>query len=159
MTSVKDDVPDHAMALIARAGDAFRRDVLQAAAAAPPPLPHLRGSQIRLLQLTPSEGMRATDLATRADMTKQALGELAASLEALGLLESVRDPGDARVRIWRPTRIGREAAAESHRVVGRVERAWRRRIGSTEWEALRHTLARMAELGPVSESRPRKDTA
>jgi hypothetical protein len=48
-------------------------------------------AQLRLLSLTPPEGIRVTDLASRLRMTKQALGEFAHALEAKGLLESVGD--------------------------------------------------------------------
>ena len=50
--------------------------------------------------------MRVTDLADRVGMTKQALGEFANDLEERGLLETVRDPADRRVRILRPTGAG-----------------------------------------------------
>ena len=66
----------------------------------------LRTSQLRMLSMTPADGMRVTDLAERVGMTKQALGEFANELEEQGMLESVRDPADRRVRIVRPTRRG-----------------------------------------------------
>jgi DNA-binding MarR family transcriptional regulator len=160
MKSVKENFPDHAMALLAEVTEAFRRDVQEALATVrvPPTVRALRGSQIRLLQLTPHEGMRATDLAARVGMTKQALGEFATELERLGLLESVHDPTDRRVRIWRPTARGIEAAEAGDRVVGTVERAWRRRIGAREWDALRATLIRARELA-VDADEAREDSA
>ncbi|UUZ60993.1 MarR family winged helix-turn-helix transcriptional regulator [Nocardioides sp. B-3] len=99
----------------------------------------VRGSQMRLLQLTPAEGLSATQLAVRAGMTKQALGELAAVPEARGLIESVSDPSDRRLRIWRPTDLGREASRVADRAIATVERRWRRRIGAADWDALRDT--------------------
>jgi hypothetical protein len=41
-------------------------------------------SHLRLLSLTPVEGMRVTDLAARVGMTKQALGEFVATLQGWG---------------------------------------------------------------------------
>ena len=43
--------------------------------------------------------VRLTDLAARAQMTKQSAGELVSYLEARGYLERVPDPSDGRVRI------------------------------------------------------------
>ena len=147
MTSVNDinhDRPDHAMALLADAYDLFRQELDAEFATVPMPafLDGVRGSQMRLLQLTPPEGLSATPLAARAGMTKQALGELAATLEARGLLESVTDPSDRRLRIWRPTELGQEASRSADRTIATVERRWRRRIGAADWDALRDTLIR-----------------
>jgi DNA-binding MarR family transcriptional regulator len=145
MTSVNEDRPTHAMALLADAFDLFRRDLEAefAGIIVPAFLDGVRGSQMRLLQLTPPEGLSATQLAVRAGMTKQALGELAASLEARGLYESVSDPHDRRLRIWRQTDLGREAAEAADRAIATVERRWRRRIGAADWDVLRDTLMRV----------------
>ncbi|MEO5663482.1 MAG: MarR family transcriptional regulator [Nocardioides sp.] len=150
MTSVNEsdvfehDRPDHALALLADAFDLFRRDLEAefATMAVPAFLDGVRGSQMRLLQLTPPAGLSATQLAVRAGMTKQALGELAASLEARGLYESVSHPTDRRLRIWRPTVLGREASETADRAVATVEHRWRRHLGAADWDALRDTLSR-----------------
>ena len=58
------------------------------------------------------EGTRLTDLAERAFMTKQSVGEVVSDLEKLGgTLERVPDPGDGRAKIIRLTERGREARA------------------------------------------------
>ena len=138
------DRPDHALALLADTFDLFRQELEAELATMTVPafLDGVRGSQMRLLQLTPPDGLSATQLAVRAGMTKQALGELAASLEARGLLESVSDPLDRRLRIWRQTDLGREASRTADGAVATVERRWRRRIGAADWDALRDTLVR-----------------
>ena len=104
---MNDEGPDHVMALLGYAMDGFRRELVpRLQQAAPEGSTALRPSQIRLLSLAPREGMRVTDLADRLGMTKQSLGELAGVLERDGMLESVRDPADRRVRILRPTATG-----------------------------------------------------
>ena len=145
MTSVNENRPIHGLALLADAFDLFRRDLeAELATMTVPAFPDgVRGSQMRLLQLTPPEGLSATQLAVRAGMTKQALGELAASLEARGVYESVSHPTDRRLRIWRPTDLGREAAEAADLAIATVERRWRRRIGAADWDALRDTLIRV----------------
>lgn len=140
MTSVKDDLPDHALALLGYVMDGLRRDVLARTAAATGPAHGLRSSQIRLLSLTPVDGMRVTDLAERVGMTKQALGEFANALEGQGLVESVRDDSDRRARILRPTAKGRRAVIDSEAIIREVEEQWRARVGAKRWDALRQTL-------------------
>lgn len=107
----------------------------------------LRPSQLRLLDLTPAHGMRVTDLATRAAMTKQALGELAAGLEERGLMETARDETDRRVRILRPTPAGLAARDAAHALVAEVEARWRDRVGPETWDTMRACLAEVIARG------------
>lgn len=153
MTGVKDDLPDHILALLGRVMDGFRRDLQQVTdhGRRTPAVPRgLRSSQLRLLSMTPVEGMRVTDLAERVGMTKQALGEFANDLEQRGLLETVRDPADKRVRILRPTPRGRKAVEASQSVIDELEREWRRRLGARKWDQLRTLLSEAATAGPSS---------
>src|SRR5438876_6895089 len=55
------------------------------------------------------EGSRLTDLAERARMTKQSVGEATSDLEQRGYVERVSDPDDGRAKIIRLTERGREA--------------------------------------------------
>lgn len=137
------ETPDHVLALLGSLLDGLRRDVQAAQSSRPglgDDLRSLRSSQLRLLSLTPAGGMRVTDLAERLGMTKQALGEFATALEERGLLESVRDPSDRRVRILRPTPRGLQTAAESTEVIATVEAQWRLRVGAERWDQLRDLL-------------------
>lgn len=153
MTGVKDDLPDHILALLDAVMDGFRRDLRstnEGSQGKPGVLRGLRSSQLRLLSLTPTEGMRVTDLAERVGMTKQALGEFANELERRGLLETVRDPADKRVRILRPTRRGRQAVVAGEAVITGLEREWRRRLGARKWDQLRTLLREAAAVSPGS---------
>jgi DNA-binding MarR family transcriptional regulator len=145
MTGVKDvpgGRPDHVLALLGQVLDSFRADLGRQGRSPA----GLRSSQVRLLSLTPTEGMRVTDLAERVGMTKQALGEFANDLEERGLLESVRDPADRRVRILRPTAAGRRAVRSATRQIEAVEAQWRARLGPRKWEQLRALLVEAADL-------------
>ncbi len=148
MTSVKDDLPDHALALLGYVMDGMRRDLVARSADGAGAATGLRASQLRLLSLTPVDGMRVTDLAERVGMTKQALGEFANALEEQGLMESVRDDRDRRIRILRPTEQGRRAVADGDALIAEVEADWRRRLGARRWDDLRALLLAAAELGP-----------
>ena len=150
MTGVKDDLPDHTLALLGYVMDGLRRDVLQRTATVAGPARGLRSSQIRLLSLTPVHGMRVTHLAERAGMTKQALGEFATALEEEGLVESVRDENDRRARILRPTAKGRQAVIDSEEIIREVEGEWCARVGAKRWGLLRQTLLDVVERESVS---------
>ena len=66
----------------------------------------LRAAHATPFMVLDPEGTRSSVLATRAHMTKQAMGELIAYLTDRGYLESVPDPTDGRARLVRPTARG-----------------------------------------------------
>ena len=53
------------------------------------------------------DGSRLTDLAQRANMTKQSVGEATSDLEQRGYVERVPDPNDGRAKIIQLTERGR----------------------------------------------------
>jgi DNA-binding MarR family transcriptional regulator len=52
------------------------------------------------------QGLRLTELARRAGMTKQAMGSLVNQCEAWGMVQRLPDPGDARARRIQFTPLG-----------------------------------------------------
>jgi DNA-binding MarR family transcriptional regulator len=105
--------------------------------------PELRGSHRRLLQMIPPEGIRITDLARRANMTKQALGEFMDWLEQAGFVASGQDPADGRVRLITRTEQGDAAAIEAQRAINAVERGWRTEIGAARYDAMKQVLRQL----------------
>lgn len=146
MTSVKGGRPDHIFALLDDALRTLRADTFgeNLDPEFRSMVRGLRSSQVRLLGLTPVEGMRVTDLAERVGMTKQALGEFATALEERGLMETVRDAADRRVRILRPTVAGLAVAGAADQAIRAMERRWRDRLGTKRWDAMRDGLAAIA---------------
>jgi DNA-binding MarR family transcriptional regulator len=106
--------------------------------------PELRGSHRRLLQMIPPQGIRITDLALLAGMTKQALGEFVDWLEQAGFVASGRDPADGRVRLVTRTERGDAAADTAQAAIEAVEQAWREQIGAERYEAMKQA---MREIG------------
>ena len=104
----------------------------------------LGGGRRRILQMIPPGGIRITDLAQVAGLTKQAAGEFADLLEAGGYAVSRRDDRDRRVRLVSRTPAGDEAAAESSRAIAAVEERWRAEIGPARYDAMKDVLR---ELG------------
>jgi DNA-binding MarR family transcriptional regulator len=86
------------------------------------------------------EGTRLTDLAERARMTKQTVGEAATDLERRGYVERVPDPNDGRAKIIRLTARGREAHAIGRGLIDELERDWAERFGEERMAALRDAL-------------------
>jgi DNA-binding MarR family transcriptional regulator len=86
------------------------------------------------------DGSRLTDLAERAGMTKQSVGEVASDLEARGYVERVPDPNDGRAKIIRLTERGREAQAIGRALIDDLERDWGERFGTDRVAALRGAL-------------------
>ena len=86
------------------------------------------------------DGSRLTDLADRAGMTKQSVGEVTSDLEQRGYLERVPDPADGRAKIIRLTNRGREAQALARSLIDDLERDWAERFGTEHVAALREAL-------------------
>ncbi len=86
------------------------------------------------------EGSRLTDLAERARMTKQSVGEVTSDLEQRGYVERVPDPSDGRAKIIRLTERGRDAQALGIGLIDELEQEWAERFGADRVAALREAL-------------------
>jgi DNA-binding MarR family transcriptional regulator len=85
-------------------------------------------------------GARLTDVAEKAGITKQAMGELATDMERLGYLERVPDPTDKRAKLLRLTDRGRTAQATGFAILDDIEAQWAERYGADRVRALRALL-------------------
>jgi len=102
----------------------------------------LRLSQIALTRNLDLDGTRVSDLAARAGMTKQAMGELVAQCVALGLVASTVDPTDKRARLVRFTPRGLKWLQAFRTAVERAEQDMRKDVGAGGMAALRKALKR-----------------
>ena len=98
-------------------------------------------------------GSRLTELAERAGLTRQAVGEVADDLERLGYLERVPDPSDGRAKLIRPTERGRTAWRLGEEILADIERAWAERYGKRRMAMVRETLEQILADEPP---RPRR---
>jgi DNA-binding MarR family transcriptional regulator len=78
--------------------------------------------------ITP-EGDRLTVLADRANLTKQAVGEVVSELEKAGYVERVPDPSDGRAKIIRLTKRGEAAWELGWSILREVRGRWEERYG------------------------------
>jgi DNA-binding MarR family transcriptional regulator len=86
------------------------------------------------------EGTRLTDLAERARMTKQSVGEVTSDLEQRGYVERVPDPSDGRAKIIRLTERGRAAQSLGIGLIDEIEQEWAERFGADRVAVLREAL-------------------
>ncbi len=87
-------------------------------------------------------GLRATELAAHARITKQSMGYLVDHLEAGGYVERAPDPADRRARVVRLTPRGRAMLRAALPIIGEIEAAWLRRMGRGAGPDLRSALER-----------------
>jgi DNA-binding MarR family transcriptional regulator len=94
-------------------------------------------------------GMRLTDLAARAGVTKQSMGELVDQMETAGYIGRVADPADGRARLVRLTRQGRRAGELARKIVREVQAEWAERVGRARIRALEETLRAIVAIPPT----------
>src|SRR5436190_23710713 len=86
------------------------------------------------------EGMRLTELAHLAGMTKQSVGEAVDDLADRGYVERVPDPVDGRAKLIRLTERGAEAQGIGFGLFEALEARWAERYGTDRLGQLRETL-------------------
>lgn len=85
-------------------------------------------------------GSRLTELAKRASMTKQAMGQLVDEVESLGYVERIPDPTDRRAKLVRFTAKGCELMKSATRVGDSIQRRYTDIIGDKKMDRLRLLL-------------------
>src|SRR3954465_9282392 len=89
------------------------------------------------------EGSRVTDIAERAQLTKQTVVYLVNELEALGYVERIPDPQDGRAKLVMAHARGRAGGEEARRVAAEIERDWTALIGAKRMRELRELLGEL----------------
>jgi DNA-binding MarR family transcriptional regulator len=105
--------------------------------------PGLRARHYRLLSFVPDEGIRLSRVAEASGLTKQALAQALAPLQAGGYLEVVPDPADRRARIVRRTDHGHAVVDAVLTLQRRFEERWAAQVGPERWAAARDVLAEL----------------
>ena len=103
-------------------------------------LDDITSAQSRLMQRLDPAGMRLTDLAEQARVTKQTAGALVDQLERAGYVMRRPDPSDARARLVTLSERGLTACSAAAAEVAEVEQEWRRHLGDTAYRGLRDAL-------------------
>jgi len=107
--------------------------------------PDVRPTHNAVFQYLDAAGTTVSTLAERAEMTKQAMGELVAYLEERGYVDRVPDPSDRRAKLVRPTAKGREVYAIVRELIPELEQQLVETIGATRVRQLRRDLQTIQE--------------
>jgi DNA-binding MarR family transcriptional regulator len=100
-----------------------------------------RIAHVNLTRNLDVEGTRLTELARRASMSKQAMGELVDQCADLGLVDRVADPSDGRARIVMFTPAGLAWLDAFRDAVDAAEQEMRAELGKTTMDAILKGLA------------------
>jgi DNA-binding MarR family transcriptional regulator len=100
----------------------------------------LRLPHMAVLQYPGPDGVRPGTLAERAGMSKQAMNQLLASLEACGYIARSASNDDGRTRVVRFTKRGRAAYAKVADILRDVEKEWAEELGAKPFADLKALL-------------------
>lgn len=100
----------------------------------------VRAAHGAVFQYLDETGTTVSELADRAQITKQAMAELVIHLESRGYLAREPDPRDRRAKLVRPTDRGREVVAIAQDLVPDLEERIAAALGAERVEALREDL-------------------
>lgn len=106
----------------------------------------ITAAQSRLLQRMDPQGIRITELAERAGVTKQTAGALIEQLATAGYVTRTPDPADGRARLVRLTTKGLGLCRTAATEVAKVEDEWRNHLGAKRYHELRAALVALREI-------------
>ncbi|HWC49510.1 MAG TPA: MarR family winged helix-turn-helix transcriptional regulator [Solirubrobacterales bacterium] len=90
------------------------------------------------------DGMRLTEIAELAGMTKQSVGEVVDDLVVRGYVQRIPDPGDKRAKLICLTERGEQAQATGFGLFAEVEKEWIKRYGAERVTQMRALLEEIA---------------
>jgi DNA-binding MarR family transcriptional regulator len=103
----------------------------------------IRPAHTIVFQHISAEGSRLSELAERAQLTKQSVAYLVDYLEARGYVERRPDPSDRRAALICLTDRGWDEVRAALAIIGQIEEEWARRLGERRMAQLRELLAEL----------------
>lgn len=104
------------------------------------------GNAMEMLSI--QDGLRLTDIAARAGMAPQSMGEIVDDLAVKGYLARREDPSDRRAKRIYLTQKGRQTAQASRTALREVERRISEILGTEKYQEIRRNLAAICEMDP-----------
>lgn len=101
----------------------------------------LRPTHNAVLRFLDEDGTRASELARRSGLTRQALTQIVDDLGRLGYVTRRDDPDDRRAKLVVYTERGRDGFRASRAIIADLERDVRRRLGHERYKLLREALS------------------
>lgn len=108
--------------------------------------PEVRPPHGNVFGFLDDEGTPVSELARRAQITKQSMAELVTHLERHGYVERVPDVADRRAKLVRATDRGREVYAIAREALAEIEHEWSARLGEKKMRQLRELLQALNEV-------------
>ena len=108
--------------------------------------PEIKPAHNAVFAILGLEGDRSANLAARAGITRQAMGEVIRDLVDLGILEMVPDPDDRRAKIVRYTDGGLAFAGEGFQHLRALEDRFAEEFGAEGYETVRTAMSRVVEI-------------
>lgn len=105
--------------------------------------PNVRRAHLQLIPHLDLGGTRITELARRAEISKQAVGQLVSDLEAAGYVERTPDPTDQRAKIVTLTRRGRRGMLDGLATFAQLVDSLRDEVGAQTVTRLTEDLGAM----------------
>jgi DNA-binding MarR family transcriptional regulator len=87
-----------------------------------------------------ADGTRPAEIARRAGISRQAVGQTVAQMKSMGLVKLAPDPTNRRARLVQPTAKGRKALERTGTGSHAAEKVLSRRIGAARVKGLREAL-------------------
>ncbi|GAB3657955.1 hypothetical protein GCM10027589_18260 [Actinocorallia lasiicapitis] len=103
-------------------------------------------AQAKLLARVCDDGVRLTDLAESAQVTKQTAAHLVDNLERAGYLHRTPDPTDARARLLHLTPKAKSVRPIADAAVHALEQSWQSHLGPTHYQSLRTSLTLLRQI-------------
>ncbi|HEX2916556.1 MAG TPA: MarR family transcriptional regulator [Chloroflexia bacterium] len=105
----------------------------------------IRPTHTIIFALVGTEGIRLTDLAERAQLTKQLVNYLVTAMEERNYVERIPDPEDGRAKLVRLTEKGQAAAAAGRSIIQSIEQEWADLVGKDAMSDIRTNLEQLVK--------------
>ena len=107
------------------------------------------GNAMEMLAI--QDGLHLTDIAARAGMAPQSMGEIVDDLVAKGYLSRREDPADRRAKRIYLTQKGRDTAQASRIALLEIERRISETLGTDTYQEMRRNLAAISKISQKKE--------
>lgn len=135
---------DPLIGMVERATRALKADMVETCQAAG--FSEMRSAHNAVFASLPPSGARAAELARRAGMTRQSMGEVIRDLVGLGILEMVTDPSDRRAKIVTYTPYGIKIAGTGYQHLMDLESRYAEEFGEDDYQTARRVIERVTEM-------------
>ncbi len=88
-------------------------------------------------------GVQQTQIADRAGLTKQAVGQFLEELDKLGLIERISNPDDRRARLVRYTAQGKKFLTVADQIKSEIEAEYAAKIGANNLQKLNDLIFKL----------------